>query len=434
MSASISSSAQSPGVNSHDYLHKYIHSFLDGGVDQRFMGYPESPFADTDRVDIARDFSKILLNNAGDPFDENGYWKTHTKTFEREVVNFFGKLFQFDDCWGYVTSGGTEGNLQGMLVGRNYLRLKYANQLANIGKELPVFIASKASHYSLKKNADILFLEFLEVRVNEKDEIDLHHLEEIVRTKVSKERPILMNVNIGTTMRGAIDDFPQIVSLLDSMGRENVYYHADMALYGLIYRLFYPYPEVFVKRMGSFAISGHKLLTVQMPSGIFVGKNEFVDVALCGNRISYIGCMDRTISGSRNGLLPLLIHAKISHGIDHIKRDIEACLNNCSYLYDELQRIGIDCKRSSNPGVIVYFPELDNSISEKYQLACHDNMSHVVCMPHVNKVLIDQFVQDIITVRGQHGAITTTESGNSDELYPMSECVTIDDMNESQEK
>lgn len=337
----------------------------------------------------------------GDPFDENGHWKTHTKKFEREVVQFFGDLFAFEEYWGYVTSGGTEGNLQGMYVGRNYLRQKYSTELRKLGKEIPMFITSKASHYSLKKNADILMMEIKEIEVNEKDEMDLEDLAKVITQQVPKDCPIVFNVNFGTTMRGAIDDFQSIVSLMDSLGRYNVYYHGDMALYGLIYRLFYPYDELFIDRMCSFSISGHKMLTVQMPCGIFIGKNQYVDVALSGNRVSYIGCMDRTISGSRNGLLPLLIHAKISQGLDRITADIQACIHNCDYLYEQLASIGVACQRASNPGIIVYFPELEEQISCKYQLACHDGISHVVCMPHVNKALIDQFVTDIISVKAR---------------------------------
>lgn len=381
----------------NDYLNKYLHSFQ--GVDQRFMGYPESPFADHTITHVTKNFSNLLLNNAGDPFDDHGHWKTHTKQFEREVVEFFGELFQFKDYWGYVTSGGTEGNLEGMLVGRNYLRAKYTKELKSIGEDLPIFVTSKASHYSLRKNADILFLELLEIEVNEKDEIDLQDLKEKIEAKVPKERPILMNLNIGTTMRGAIDDLVNVIKLMDSMDRKNVYYHADMALYGLIYRLFYPYSDIFIERICSFAISGHKLLTLQMPSGIFIGKKEYVDVALSSGRVSYIGCMDRTIGGSRNGLLPLLLHAKISQGIHAIQSEIQECITNCNYLYSELRRIGIHCERSSVPGIIVYFPELHDSVNEKYQLACHDGISHVVCMRHVDEQLIDQFINDILAQR-----------------------------------
>ena len=52
-------------MNTQVYLNQYLHPFQAEGVDQRFLGYPESPFADRERGDIAHNFSKILLNNAG---------------------------------------------------------------------------------------------------------------------------------------------------------------------------------------------------------------------------------------------------------------------------------------------------------------------------------------------------------------------------------
>ncbi len=390
---------------SREYLDQYLHhQFLDVGVDQRAMGYPVTPFADEARADVASVFSKLLLINVGDPFDESGHWKTHTKFFERDVIKFFGELFQIPDHWGYIASGSTEGNLQGMYVGRNYLRTLSAPATTTSGRPRPMFLFSKASHYSIKKNADILSLDedMVELNVNDKDEMDLAQFEAIVNA-IPLDRPIMVNLNIGTTMKGAVDDFDTIFTLIDKSGhKDNTYFHADMALYGLILRFFHPDQSKFqnlIDRIGSFTISGHKMLTVQMPCAIFMGKCHYVDKALCGTRVSYIGSMDRTISGSRNGMLPILLLAKVARGMDALKKDIQLCLDNCDYLCERMESIGIECHRSYNPGIIVYFSELADYISDKHQLACHDGMSHIVCMPHVNRSLIDEFIDDILAHR-----------------------------------
>jgi histidine decarboxylase len=54
-------------------------------------------------------------NNLGDPYIEGNYG-VHSRTFERAVLEFVARLFHVDDrkYWGYVTSGGTEGNLYGI--------------------------------------------------------------------------------------------------------------------------------------------------------------------------------------------------------------------------------------------------------------------------------------------------------------------------------
>jgi len=44
--------------------------------------------------------------------------------FEVSVLDWFAKLWQIekDQYWGYVTTGGTEGNLHGILVALVFLR------------------------------------------------------------------------------------------------------------------------------------------------------------------------------------------------------------------------------------------------------------------------------------------------------------------------
>lgn len=47
-------------------------------------------------------------------------------------------------------------------------------------------------------------------------EIDYDHL--TARLQANKERPAILNVNIGTTVKGAVDDLDRILSILESTG------------------------------------------------------------------------------------------------------------------------------------------------------------------------------------------------------------------------
>jgi histidine decarboxylase len=58
------------------------------------------------------------LNNAGDPFLGSSF-SLNSMPFEVNVLDWFAKQWEIEknDYWGYVTTGGTEGNLHGILVG-----------------------------------------------------------------------------------------------------------------------------------------------------------------------------------------------------------------------------------------------------------------------------------------------------------------------------
>lgn len=61
---------------------------------------------------------QFSLNNCGDPFTQSPT-DFHSKDFEVAVLDWFAQLWEIekDEYWGYITSGGTEGNLHGLLVG-----------------------------------------------------------------------------------------------------------------------------------------------------------------------------------------------------------------------------------------------------------------------------------------------------------------------------
>lgn len=62
------------------------------------------------------------MNNAGDPFLGSSF-SLNSMKFEVSVLDWFAKLWEIEknEYWGYVTSGGTEGNLHGILVGSVFL-------------------------------------------------------------------------------------------------------------------------------------------------------------------------------------------------------------------------------------------------------------------------------------------------------------------------
>ncbi|MBQ6374435.1 MAG: hypothetical protein IJJ45_08120 [Clostridia bacterium] len=64
-----------------------------------------------------------MVNNAGDPFDANGSHLLNSLEFEREVIEYLGPLYGFEqgDLWGIVTFSGTDGNNHGIYFGSKYL-------------------------------------------------------------------------------------------------------------------------------------------------------------------------------------------------------------------------------------------------------------------------------------------------------------------------
>jgi histidine decarboxylase len=325
-------------------------------------------------------FLSFSLNNAGDPFMPMTYL-LNSHEFEQEVVAFFADLARAPDgdWWGYVTNGSTEGNLYGMYLARELL-------------PDGIVYFSQDSHYSVGKNLHFLNMRHIMIRSQPNGEIDYDDLRETLR--IRRDAPPIIFANIGTTMKEARDDIVVIRSILDDLAIESRYVHCDAALCGGYAALLDPPPAWdFEDGADSIAISGHKFIGSPMPCGIALARRGHVD--RIGHSVAYIGSVDTTISGSRNGFTPLLLwYAIRSLGIEGLRRRIEESLAVAAYAVQRFEDIGIAAWR--NPQALtVVFPQPPESVCDKWQLATAAGCSHIICMPHVRREQIDSLIQDI---------------------------------------
>lgn len=343
-----------------------------------FIGYP---------LNAAYDYSSInntistYLNNVGCPYTDSTVG-IHTKNIERLVLAFFADLWglSHETVWGYITSAGTEGNMQGLYVGRQYLQSK---------KDKPVFYTSKDSHYSIFKIANILNLHTIIIDTQETGEMDYKDFEKHLSENINS--PVLINANIGTTMKSAIDDTREIYRILRKHNKQHDYYiHADGALMGFVLP-FLEHDIFFKKHIHSISISGHKFLGIPFPCGVFLMEKRLKDIIYMNRSIEYIGSLDCTISGSRNGHSPLFFHHIIAtKQKSGFKEDIERCIVLAEYLTENLP----NSWRNQN-SLTVVFPKPPDHIIVKWHLATQGEIAHAIVMPHVTKEMLDEFIADI---------------------------------------
>ena len=220
-------------------------------------------------------FLSHCLNNLGDPFHQTNY-RANTHQFEREVILHFAQFMGLDpeDAWGYVTSGGTEGNMYSLYLARElhpagYVLLLRGSTLLH-PQDCPH--PQHAPHHGQKAAPN-----------GEVDYDDLRYM-----LTVHQDRPAIILATIGTTMRGAVDDIPAIRQIINELGIREHYIHADAALSGMI--LPYvddPQPFGFDAGIDSISISGHKLIGAPLPCGIVhhtqtPGRNPGPSHRTCG--------------------------------------------------------------------------------------------------------------------------------------------------------
>ena len=349
------------------------------GLSEYQMGYPVNQ--DFDYSDLLP-FLGYSANNVGDPF-HNSNFRLNTHEIEREVVSDFAGLMRLDpeSAWGYVTSGGTEGNMYGLYMGREL----YPDGMVYFSQD---------THYSVVKILRVLNMRSIMIKSQDNGEIDYEDLRETIR--INRDSPVILIANIGTTMKGAVDDLGKAREILDDLVIGNSYIHADAALSGMILPFVDdPQPYGFDAGIDSVAVSGHKMIGSPLPCGVVLTKRDYV--ARVARSIEYVGVLDTTIPGSRSAWTPLLIwRAFKRHGEDGFRRMVAGAMEVAEYAVGRFNDSGIPAWRNRN-SLTVVFPRPSESVFRKWSLAPLGDIAHLIAMPHVSREMVDELVDDCLS-------------------------------------
>ncbi|MEM1295146.1 MAG: histidine decarboxylase [Verrucomicrobiota bacterium] len=380
---------------------------LDGLFEQlterrkHFIGYPCT--ADLDFSELFR-FLDFPINNVGDPF-KDGTYGLHTHEFEREVIEWFATVCNAseDSYWGYVTNGGTEGNMYGLYLAR---------ELHPGG----MCYYSQDTHYSVAKILRVLKMPHIMIKSLPTGQMDLTDLKATLN--IHRDVPPIIFANIGTTMREGVDDIPAIRDILSDLAIPESYIHCDCALSGMTLPFIDEAPEFdFRQRIDSLSISGHKFIGSPIPCGVVLANRNHV--RQIARSIEYVGTLDTTITGSRNAVTPLFLwYAVQKWGVDGFRERVAGCLENAEFAVEKFAEIGV--KAWKNPHAItVVFPRPPEAVRAKWQIAVHDEIGHLVVMPHTSREQISAFIEDY--------AKTPESSEQSHQRIPRSDlCATLE--------
>ncbi|XP_051129828.1 serine decarboxylase-like [Andrographis paniculata] len=398
----------------HRFMSKTMLEFQDHLVrrSQHFLGYPSN--MNYKYMMILSPLLQLTINNVGDPFVESTVG-LHSKKFEIGILNWFARLWGIDkdEYWGYVTNGGTEGNFQGILQGRELL-------------PDGILYTSQESHYSIFKAVKMYRMECKVISALSTGEVDYKELRD--NLILNKDKPAIINVNIGTIFKGGVDNIDLIVKVLEECGfsEGRFYIHCDVALYGLVSPFLDQDSKFnFKKPIGSVAVSGHKLLGCPMPCGVYMTRKEYASPLF--QNIDYIRCVDSTISGSRNGHNPIFMWYTLSlKGYKGLRYDVRMCLRNAQYLRDRLKDIEISTMLNDMGIVVVFECPFDQCFAEHWSLSHRGKMAHVVVLPHVSTRMLDDFVIDLVRKRKSWYGHNNLEPPCVAEEIGIQNCVCLD--------
>ncbi|NLU77264.1 histidine decarboxylase [Micromonospora sp. HNM0581] len=339
------------------------------------IGYPGA--VDLDHTAVMARLGHRLWNNIGDPSDPGGV--AHTRVLEQAVIAWVAELVGMpaEDRWGYVTTGGTEGNLSALHAA--YRRWPTAR-----------IYYSTAAHYSIRKIVDMLATYKVVVRAHPDGQMDYDHLAEQVRKR--RRWPAIVVATAGTTMTEAVDDTDRIHAILTEYSMVG-HVHVDAALSGIPLALDGALRLDDTSGIGSVAISGHKFFGVPTPCGVVLVRDSVRNPAR--QPIAYTAATDTTITGSRCGLAAALLwHAIALHGREGHRWRVAEARRVAGYAVERLRAAGWPARRWPH-ALTVVLPTPPEAVRKKWLLATDGPVSHIICMPGITTGQVDALAADL---------------------------------------
>ena len=339
--------------------------------------------------------SKPWTLHYGNAMEVKPFWSFQNMNEEKELI--LELIAPWGGCientWGYITSGGTEGNMAA---------IKFA--LRKLQPEKPILLASTETHFSIEKTLGLCkhsFLAYVKVHTFLNGQINFNRISDQIKELIKTEDevpPVILIATLGTTIKGASDDILMVKKVLFQLGvkKEKLFIHADAAFNGGFWHLDKRnYPYQLGEDINSISISGHKwfgshvcgLFALHLPD-LEKKPQDFHEETQM---------QDLTIVGCRNG------YAAVSWKIRLLQFDwqqeYDTCLKRVKWAELKFKEIGIETL--VNPAsLMICFPLPTPKIVKFYLLPiCKDDhlgmISHVIILPYVTELILEMFFADL---------------------------------------
>jgi len=202
---------------------------------------------------------------------------------EQTIIRRMSELIGFSEGVGTMTTGGSNGNMLGMLCARQSL-LPMSSKVGFNGSKYVAFVSSE-SHYSVLMSANVVGIghqNVIKVACDEKGRMKASSLqEEIVRSRENGLIPFCIIATSGTTVRGAFDPIDEIAEIAHS---ESIWLHVDAAWGGsCLFSSSKRYLMKGVELADSVCWDAHKMMGMPLICSAFIVKNEVVLRSVCSH-------------------------------------------------------------------------------------------------------------------------------------------------------
>ncbi|MCX8206943.1 MAG: tyrosine decarboxylase MfnA [Methanothrix sp.] len=328
-----------------------------------------------------RAYTMFLETNLGDPGLFPG-----TAEIERRVVGILGALLGCPDATGYISTGGTESNIQAIRAARN-----------SSGRRDGNIVVPRSAHFSFDKIADLLNLEVRKAGLDEMLRVDIGDVERLI-----DERTVCLVGIAGTTEFGQVDPIEDLSELAIENG---IPLHVDAAFGGFVL----PFLgcdciwDFRADGVQSITIDPHKMGMSPIPAGGLIFRNSDPVRRLETETYYLTVARQASLTGTRSGAAAAATYAVIMHlGIEGYRKVVRRCMDMTKHLVSGARAMGIE--PVIEPVMNVVALKVDDPAGVRSALldrGWHVSMTRepkalrLILMPHMTEENLELFLNDL---------------------------------------
>jgi len=324
----------------------------------------------------------FLETNLGDPGLFPGVAELEART-----ISIMGDLLGCPDAVGYISTGGTESNIQAIRAARSTSRVRDGN-----------IVVPASAHFSFDKIGDLLNLDVRKADLDEDLRVDISSVEELV-----DDRTLAVVGIAGTTEFGQVDPIDELAKI--TIDRE-IHLHVDAAFGGFVLPfLDSDYKWDFrVAGVSSITIDPHKMGMSTIPAGGLLFRT-LKDMSLLETDTHYLTvARQASLTGTRSGAAAAATYAVMIHlGRSGFRKVISYCMDLTRHLVAGAKQTGVKPVIEPVMNVVALKVKSPTVVrSELIKRGWHVSMTRepnralrLILMPHMTHENIDQFLKDL---------------------------------------
>jgi len=330
---------------------------------------------------------------------------------EKEVIRMLGELlhapsvethfgdFCENSVCGYLTTGGTESNIQAV---RGMKNIVIAGK-KELGK-IPNIVIPESAHFSFDKVADMMGIEVKRALLDSEFKVDPASVESLIDANTIG----LVGI-AGNTEFGQVDPVEELAKL--ALEHE-LFLHIDAAFGGFVIPfLENPYPFDFkVPGVTSIAIDPHKMGLSTIPSGALLFRSpSFLDSLKVST--PYLTTKAQfTLTGTRSGASAAATYAVMKHlGREGYVKNVQYCMQLTAKLVEEARKLGFEPLLEPVMNVVALRVPSPDLVRDQLLRKFGWNVSitrtprslRLVLMPHNTARDVEEFLQDLKKVTAE---------------------------------